>query len=165
MNGHALTAWVAVLYRRIGSEAVKGRQACTKRDEAGRSGLSFYYIRQGNAIRCSSTNLKGWVKQSYARRVWGRWIVMVVLNRLKYCGKYKGKLSDVRPSYVYRDQGKRLGFPWIPLADSGLFNGLRGIQIKKFLPLRGSRTKLYRALVSSALDRHQPDPADRKDIT
>jgi hypothetical protein len=58
---------------------------------------------------------------------------MVVLNRLKYCGKYKGKLSDVRPSYVYRDQGKRLGFPWIPLAESGLFNGLWRIQIKIFL--------------------------------
>jgi hypothetical protein len=29
-------------------------------------------------------------------------------------------------------QGKRLGFPWIPLADSGLFNGLQQIQIKKF---------------------------------
>ena len=37
-------------------------------------------------------------------------LVMVVLNRLKYCGKYKGKLSDVRPSYVYR--GLFLGFAW-----------------------------------------------------
>jgi hypothetical protein len=27
-------------------------------------------------------------------------------------------------------QGKVLGFPWIPFADSGLFNGLRRIQIK-----------------------------------
>src|ERR1700733_11162783 len=30
---------------------------------------------------------------------------------------------------------KKLGFPWIPLAGSGLFNALRGIQIKKS-PLR-----------------------------
>jgi hypothetical protein len=28
----------------------------------------------------------------------------------------------------------KLGFPWIPLAESGLFNGLRRIQIKKFFP-------------------------------
>src|SRR3984885_5845681 len=62
-------------------------------------------------------------------------LVMVVLNRLKYCGKYKGKLSDVRPSYVYRDQEKVLGFPGILLADSRLFNGLRRIQIKKFFPV------------------------------
>jgi hypothetical protein len=30
-------------------------------------------------------------------------------------------------------QIKRLAFPWIPLAESGLFNGLRRIQIKKNL--------------------------------
>jgi hypothetical protein len=30
-------------------------------------------------------------------------------------------------------QMKRLGFPWIPSADSGLFNGLQRIQIKKLL--------------------------------
>jgi hypothetical protein len=29
------------------------------------------------------------------------------------------------------NQGKRLAFPWIPLAESGLFNGLRRKQIKK----------------------------------
>jgi hypothetical protein len=31
-------------------------------------------------------------------------------------------------------QGKKLGFPWIPLAELGLFNGLRRIQIKIFSP-------------------------------
>jgi hypothetical protein len=31
-------------------------------------------------------------------------------------------------------QAKKLGFPWIPLAESGLFNGLRRIQIKIFSP-------------------------------
>ena len=59
-------------------------------------------------------------------------LLMVVLNRLKYCGKYKGKLSDVRPSYVYRDQAKKLGFVWFSSSESGLLKGLRGIQIKKF---------------------------------
>ena len=29
------------------------------------------------------------------------------------------------------NQGKRLGFPWIPLAELGLFNGLQRIQTKK----------------------------------
>jgi hypothetical protein len=29
-------------------------------------------------------------------------------------------------------QVKRLAFPWIPLAGSGLFTGLRRIQIEKF---------------------------------
>jgi hypothetical protein len=29
-------------------------------------------------------------------------------------------------------QAKKLAFPWIPLAESGLFNGLQRIQIKKF---------------------------------
>jgi hypothetical protein len=32
-------------------------------------------------------------------------------------------------------QGERLGFPWIPLAESGLFNGLWRIQIKKSFSL------------------------------
>ena len=34
MNGHAITAWLAVLYRSIGSEAGETRQACSKRGEA-----------------------------------------------------------------------------------------------------------------------------------
>jgi hypothetical protein len=34
MNGHALTAWLALLYRRIGSEADETRQVCSKRREA-----------------------------------------------------------------------------------------------------------------------------------
>jgi hypothetical protein len=32
-------------------------------------------------------------------------------------------------------QIKLLGFPWIPLAESGLFNGLQRIQIKNFFSL------------------------------
>jgi hypothetical protein len=86
---------------------------------------------------------------------------MVVLNRLKYCGKYKGKLSDVRPSYVYRVQAKRLAFPWIPLAELGLFNALRRIQIKKSVSLatrvldcaKRARTLLWRAAALS--DQHK----------
>jgi hypothetical protein len=30
-------------------------------------------------------------------------------------------------------QAKKLAFPWIPLVESGLFNGLQRIQIKKLL--------------------------------
>jgi hypothetical protein len=30
-----------------------------------------------------------------------------------------------------KNQGKSLAFPWIPLAESGLFKGLRRIQVKK----------------------------------
>jgi hypothetical protein len=36
-----------------------------------------------------------------------------------------------KPNKSKEIQGKRLGFPWIPLAELGLFKGLRRIQIKK----------------------------------
>jgi len=39
----------------------------------------------------------------------------------------------------HRDQRKKLGFPWISLAESGLINGLQRIQIKKIF----SRDTLY----------------------
>jgi hypothetical protein len=35
------------------------------------------------------------------------------------------------PLYSSWDQGKKLAFPWFSLAESGLFNGLQRIQIKK----------------------------------
>jgi hypothetical protein len=35
-------------------------------------------------------------------------------------------------------QIKSLGFPWIPLVESGLFNGLQRIQIKNFFSLAGA---------------------------
>jgi hypothetical protein len=38
---------------------------------------------------------------------------------------------QINPSKSKQFQEKKLGFPWIPLADSGLFKGLRRIQIKK----------------------------------
>jgi hypothetical protein len=44
-------------------------------------------------------------------------------------------LRQINPSKTKEFQGKKLGFPWIPSADSGLFNGLRRIQIKKILSL------------------------------
>jgi hypothetical protein len=44
-------------------------------------------------------------------------------------------LRQINPSKTREFQGKKLGFPWIPLADSGLFNGLWRIQIKKILSL------------------------------
>jgi hypothetical protein len=34
MNGHAITAWLAVLLLRMGSEWGETRQACSKRDKA-----------------------------------------------------------------------------------------------------------------------------------
>jgi hypothetical protein len=39
--------------------------------------------------------------------------------------------SELDARKAKKNQGKTLGFPWISLAESGLFNGLRGIQIKK----------------------------------
>src|ERR1700729_4490333 len=42
---------------------------------------------------------------------------------------------QINPRKTKQNQGKKLGFPWIPLADSGLFNALRGIQVKKSYPL------------------------------
>jgi hypothetical protein len=41
---------------------------------------------------------------------------------------------QVNPRKTKQNQGKMLGFPWIPLAESGLFKGLQRIQIKKSSP-------------------------------
>jgi hypothetical protein len=41
--------------------------------------------------------------------------------------------GEFRARKSKQNQGNFLGFPWIPLADSGLFNGLRGIQRKKIV--------------------------------
>jgi hypothetical protein len=38
------------------------------------------------------------------------------------------------PNESKENQGKKLAFPWIPLAESGLFSGLPRIQIKKSFP-------------------------------
>jgi hypothetical protein len=43
-------------------------------------------------------------------------------------------------------QGKKLAFPWIPLAESGLFNGLQRIQIKKS---RGPRFLQFVSAIAS----------------
>jgi hypothetical protein len=39
--------------------------------------------------------------------------------------------GQINPSKSKLKQAKKLAFPWISLADSGLFNGLQRIQIKK----------------------------------
>jgi hypothetical protein len=39
---------------------------------------------------------------------------------------------ELAASKSKENQGKTLGFPWIPLVESGLFNGLQRKQIKKF---------------------------------
>jgi hypothetical protein len=44
---------------------------------------------------------------------------------------------QIKPRKTKQIQGKVLGFPWIPFADSGLFNELQRIQIKKiWFPFR-----------------------------
>jgi hypothetical protein len=42
--------------------------------------------------------------------------------------------GQINPSKSKLKQAKKLAFPWISLADSGLFNGLLRIQIKIFSP-------------------------------
>jgi hypothetical protein len=42
---------------------------------------------------------------------------------------------QIKPRKTKEIQAKRLGFPWIPLAESGLFKGLQRIQIKKIFRL------------------------------
>jgi hypothetical protein len=42
------------------------------------------------------------------------------------------KPVQINPRETKENQAKKLGFPWIPLAESGLFNALQGFQIKKF---------------------------------
>jgi hypothetical protein len=49
---------------------------------------------------------------------------------------------QINPRQSKEIQTKKLGFPWIPLAELGLFNGLRRFQIKKFsLPFSLSPTR------------------------
>jgi hypothetical protein len=43
--------------------------------------------------------------------------------------------GQINPSKSKLKQAKKLAFPWIPLAESGLFNGLQRIQNKKILSL------------------------------
>ena len=61
--------------------------------------------------------------------------VAVLSGSVANITKVYRSLLQINPSKPKEIQGKRLGFPWIPLADLGLFNGLRRIQIKKFFPL------------------------------
>jgi hypothetical protein len=61
------------------------------------------------------------------------------VNRITARSAHIHKITVIKPGgwvvSLQWDQGKKLGFPWIPLADSGLFNGLWRIQIKKIPPL------------------------------
>ena len=49
---------------------------------------------------------------------------------------------QIKPRKTKEFQGKMLGFPWISLADSGLFNGLRAKKIKFFARSHNSRLRL-----------------------
>ena len=49
---------------------------------------------------------------------------------------------QIKPRKTKEFQGKMLGFPWISLADSGLFNGLRAKKVKFFARSHNSRLRL-----------------------
>jgi hypothetical protein len=59
------------------------------------------------------------------------------------------KLVQINPNKSKENQAKKLGFPWIPLAESGLFNALQRFQIKKFPSVStrvlGCRSKAFHA--------------------
>jgi hypothetical protein len=42
---------------------------------------------------------------------------------------------QINPRKTKENQTKKLGVPWIPLAELGLINGLRRIQVKKLFPV------------------------------
>ena len=67
MNGHAITAWLFVLLRRIGSEAGKARQACA--NEAKRAICLLYWTR---TMDCCS------LMETGRRYVFGEWLFMCV---------------------------------------------------------------------------------------
>jgi hypothetical protein len=72
------------------------------------------------------------------------------------------------PNKAKENQIKPRKKAWISLDSFGRFGAFQRVTRnpnKKILPRLSSRAELYRALVSSTLDRQQPDPADRKDIT
>jgi hypothetical protein len=54
--------------------------------------------------------------------------------RASILAKYNliAKPVQINPRKTKENQAKKLGFPWIPLAESGLFNALQRFQIKKF---------------------------------
>jgi hypothetical protein len=73
---------------------------------------------------------------------------------------------QINPSYSKENQGKRLGFPWIPLAESGLINGLQRIQMKKIFSPVTRRLSRRKRLFSSPLrmDWREIDPAIGKKL-
>ena len=76
------------------------------------------------------------------------------LPELALFGLRAQPVRELAASQSKENQGKRLGFPWIPLAELGLFNGLQRIQIKKSAAnstrLRGcARTSVLNAIPPS----------------
>jgi hypothetical protein len=72
---------------------------------------------------------------------------------------------QIKPRKAKQIQGKVLGFPWIPLADLGLFNELQRIQIKKiWFPFRVvfQTSQPNFSLFSSSPRRAMPHPLIRK---
>ena len=69
---------------------------------------------------------------------------------------------QINPRKSKQFQEKRLGFPWIPLADSGLFNGLRRIQVKKsslWLQAGGTPPSPRPLRLGAAIGKVIPDPS------
>jgi hypothetical protein len=62
--------------------------------------------------------------------------------------------SEFSASKSKEIQGKKLGFPWIPLAESGLFNGLQRKKIKNLPPLQLASWVVRTAASASRLARH-----------
>jgi hypothetical protein len=75
---------------------------------------------------------------------------------------------QIKPRKTKQIQEKVLGFSWIPFADSGLFNGLQRIQIKKSGSRFGLCSKRLNLISRSspllpfATSRHAPHPLIRK---
>jgi hypothetical protein len=64
--------------------------------------------------------------------------------RASILAKYNlmAKPVQLNPRKSKENQAKKLGFPWIPLAESGLFNALQRFQIKKISLGLDSRLRL-----------------------
>jgi hypothetical protein len=67
---------------------------------------------------------------------------------------------QINPKESKEIQEKTLGFPWIPLAESGLINGLRRIQIKKSFPCHTVTEKPQIAFLAPT-----PAPPSRSSIS
>jgi hypothetical protein len=78
-----------------------------------------------------SVSLGGGPRRPWSRRAADRRSTPPPLLELALFGLRAQPVRELAASQSKENQGKRLGFPWIPLAELGLFKGLQRIQIKK----------------------------------